>query len=218
MTERFSAARMEPYLDAAGGDGTLAARLYHWNIRIGAAFFEDIGVVEVLLRNALDGALRDHFQSGTDETPWYDRTGVLLTTSYKAVDGAKDDVRRYTGMGDDREPDQDDVTARLGFGFWLMLLNRNHAVRVGPIFRQCFLAPSGRPIHPDDVSTRAEDLGELRNAIAHHHPIFNWDFTTSATYVSEIAGWISQPIRAWLMSQSRVSEVLEKNPLQNTPA
>jgi hypothetical protein len=57
--ERFSEARLDPYEVAARGDPELTVALYDWNIQIGSAFFEDIGVVEVLLRNALDKALRE---------------------------------------------------------------------------------------------------------------------------------------------------------------
>jgi hypothetical protein len=219
MTERFTVARMEPYLIAANGDPSLTVKLYQWNIRIGAAFYGDLGIIEILLRNTLDGALRNEYQQGADDEPWYDQDGVLFKGGYESVDEAKKGVRKYLGLADDVEPDQDDVTARLGFGFWSMLLSTpSYRGRLGPLFRQSFLYPSGNPVHLEDVAIRTGDLSELRNAIAHHHPIFDWDFDASTTNVSDLAGWMSQPIRAWLFQQhSRVADVLRENPLSPRP-
>jgi hypothetical protein len=90
LSERFSNARIEPYLSAARGDAGLAVRLYDWNIRIGAALFEDLGIIEILLRNTLDGALRNHYQTARDRTPWYDRGGVLFTSGYELTDKGKE--------------------------------------------------------------------------------------------------------------------------------
>jgi len=205
---------MEPYRTAAQGDPGLTVKLYDWNIRIGAAFFEDICIIEILLRNTLDSALRDRYQTEMDMTPWYDHDHALLTSSYKAVDVAKQEVRDYLGLNDDKEPDQDDVIARLGFGFWLMLLNRQHESKLGTIIKPCFTYASGKAVYLDVVSTKVGDLYEMRNAIAHHHPIFHWDFDDSATNVLYLAEWMSQPLRAWLFQRSRVVDVLKENPLR----
>jgi hypothetical protein len=121
-------------------------------------------------------------------------------------------------MEDDEEPEQDDVTARLGFGFWSMLLsNKAHRERLRPVFKECFLHPTGNSVHLEDVGIKTGDLCELRNAIAHHHPIFGWDFETSTTNISDVAGWMSPPIRGWLLQRSRVlgtEGVLLNNPLR----
>jgi hypothetical protein len=95
-----------------------------------------------------------------------------------------------------------------------MLLNRLHSARLGPVFKGCFSYPSGKSVDLATVSGAAEELGELRNAIAHHHPIFNWNFGLAHTYVNDMAGWMCPPIRAWLMGHhSRVVDLLKENPL-----
>lgn len=55
---RLHVSRMSTYMDAAGHDPALALRLYIWNVQVSAALYETISVTEVILRNAMDEALR----------------------------------------------------------------------------------------------------------------------------------------------------------------
>ena len=57
MRRHFSDERLRLYLTATNGDEDAAARLYQWNSRCSAAFWEALGYLEVSLRNALDARL-----------------------------------------------------------------------------------------------------------------------------------------------------------------
>lgn len=70
-TARIAAAlspeRVAPYVRATGGDLDAGVRLYEWNLTISGALFEALGILEVVLRNALNsqltaqhGTLRGH--------------------------------------------------------------------------------------------------------------------------------------------------------------
>lgn len=50
--------RLAEYDLAADGDETRAIDLYGWNAAVSAAFFEDLSVLEVALRNACHRELR----------------------------------------------------------------------------------------------------------------------------------------------------------------
>ena len=63
--------RMAPYLRQSDGNPDRALRLYEWSSRMSAAAFETIGHFEVLLRNAIDQALSDHFAEGDRGIPWF---------------------------------------------------------------------------------------------------------------------------------------------------
>ncbi|MGY6655998.1 hypothetical protein ACXIZN_27925 [Amycolatopsis sp. TRM77291] len=67
----LSEPRMAPYLEAASGDKVAALRLYEWSARTSSAAFEVVGHLEVLLRNALDRCLREHFREDKCGIPWF---------------------------------------------------------------------------------------------------------------------------------------------------
>jgi hypothetical protein len=205
--ERFSEARLHPYEVAAREDPQLTIALYEWNIQIGSAFFEDIGVVEVLLRNALDQTLREKYQAHPDSEPWYEQNGVLLQTQFAAVDEA---IKHF---GDEYgEPDQDDVIAALPFGFWRNLLTPGYQ-RLWLTLKEAFAyLPPRVSIRQADMCDHVSDLHELRNGIAHHDPIFDWNFKASLTNLRRVGEPICPKTYAWLDSRSRVRDVLAADP------
>lgn len=70
---RLSAERMATYLDAADDDERAALELYDWNVRAAGALYEDIGRVEVVLRNAFDVALSELGARRGWRDPWFER-------------------------------------------------------------------------------------------------------------------------------------------------
>jgi hypothetical protein len=57
----LSPERIAPYLRATGdGDLDVAVRLYEWNLAISGALYEALGILEVVLRNALSTQLAVH--------------------------------------------------------------------------------------------------------------------------------------------------------------
>ena len=59
----LTAERLRSYTAAGGGDLSKALALYDWNAAISGALHEDLGRVEVVLRNAIDMALTAHGRS-----------------------------------------------------------------------------------------------------------------------------------------------------------
>ncbi|WP_280181221.1 hypothetical protein [Nocardia farcinica] len=67
----LSEPRMAPYVADADGDRAAALALYCWSSRTVAASFEVLGHLEVLVRNALDAVLREHFSEAERGIPWF---------------------------------------------------------------------------------------------------------------------------------------------------
>ncbi|MFE4177466.1 hypothetical protein ACFRR7_36430 [Streptomyces sp. NPDC056909] len=57
VIELITPDRLNPYLGVCGGDAGAALALYRWNSDLAAAFFEPLGHLEIMLRNALDARL-----------------------------------------------------------------------------------------------------------------------------------------------------------------
>ncbi len=192
---------MALYGEIAGWDPELTIKLYEWNLRIGGAFLADLGVVEVLLRNAFDQVLQEKYPPSADGKAWYDQTGVLFDPEGMLVDKAKKDVRTY----DDEAPGHGDVIAALGFGFWRSLLLQRYQQRLWPTLQKAFYGlPPGHKIKRSDVEDRIKSLVELRNAIAHHDPIFDLHLEIIFQKAKTVAGHISPSIQVWMGERSQV--------------
>jgi hypothetical protein len=208
--EQFSLARMEPYEVAAGEDPELTVRLYDWNIQISAAFFEDLGVVEILLRNALDRALREEYQLDLGSKPWYEQN-ILLRPQYLVVDEEIKNASDGSGV----PPNHDSVIAALPFGFWRHLLGPGYQISLWPKLEKAFpYSQPGATIRRSDIYERVADLHELRNHIAHHEPIFAWEFQRSLRNLKMVAGAICPEAQIWMVQRSRVPAVLDNDPRQ----
>ena len=217
--DAFSEARMRTYEYATGGDKQLAVDLYGWNVRIGAAFLEDLCTFEVLLRNALDRALRAHFQQAPEAVPWYDQN-ILHATNYKPIDEVL--VALGAGQARDwdssdltpREPDQDDVVAALGFGFWRNLLDPKYQGRMWGVLRDAFPHPAhgGRPSAAHVFSTWWPTYMTWENAIAHCNHLLSWDLARSVRNIDFMAGSISPRVKKWLRDRSKVGVVIDQDP------
>ena len=91
--------RLQPYLDAAGGDRVRALRLYLWNTAVSAAFYGPLQGLEVVLRNAIHRQLSERYGSA-----WYANLDVGLdrgalgrirqAVSELARDGSPNDIPR----------------------------------------------------------------------------------------------------------------------------
>ena len=57
ILERLTIDRLRSYLEDCDNDPNRALDLYAWNAQIAAAFLEDLGRLEVILRNRFDEAL-----------------------------------------------------------------------------------------------------------------------------------------------------------------
>jgi hypothetical protein len=71
LADHLTNDRLESYI-AAGRDLPAALRLYDWNAAVSGAFYEDLGRIEVVLRNSLDSALVRHGMDSGWATKWYD--------------------------------------------------------------------------------------------------------------------------------------------------
>ena len=120
--DHLSEPRMAPYVDKVGGDRRNALAVYEWSTRTAAAAFEDVGHLEVLLRNALDRCLRDHFTETARGIPWF----LMPVPGGDLIPETIEPVRVRLCAQSKRTPasreTRDQIVAGLTFGFWAGLL------------------------------------------------------------------------------------------------
>lgn len=208
LEQWFSASRMRRY-------GTVypVAR-YVWNTRISKAFLEDIGHVEVLLRNFIDSRLtRDAGIRTWWESDKYPRLGAFRRNVDKVV-------TRIREAGHEPEPDQ--IVAGLSLDNWrFLLIPRLEAT----IWKSLIsLDNGGMPHYPGRSRQRFEGNVEtirfVRNRASHQEPLISasdneGDIQRLCGYLEAIdmvASSIDPRAAAWIAANSRIPSVLAQRP------
>ncbi|GHS88585.1 hypothetical protein AGMMS50218_12800 [Actinomycetota bacterium] len=222
--------RLGTYLTVTGGDREYARELYRWDRRLAAAFFADIALLEVALRNALNEQLSRRW--GPE---WYshqdllldDRTARQLGESWSRVAGEKTPGR---------------VVAQCMFGFWAGLLDKgDHAGRQPRRVRcdyeqQLWRGVLDRAFPGGRGVARAESqrwdrryahavvnrINILRNRVAHHEPLINGYPLPGQQQrllardghddCLRLAAMLDRDLHATLAATSSVPEILDSRP------
>ena len=100
IRDRLSADRLKSYLEDSDNDLARALDLYAWNAQIAAAFLEDLGRLEVVLRNRFDEALTVLTASAGLSPPWFDETSLFQGKhGRKALEDIEKAKRRAASSG-----------------------------------------------------------------------------------------------------------------------
>jgi hypothetical protein len=202
--DMLSEPRMAPYLRATGGDERVALDLYEWSARTSSAAFEVVGHVEVLLRNALDRCLRQHFREEQCGIPWF----LLPTPGGEHVADAVAAVReRLRPLG---KESRHQIIAGLTFGFWTGLVGTKYEDLWRDCLHKAFPHSSGKR---KQVAVAVERVRRFRNRLAHHDSTFNVDIPFEHRQVIELASYIDATAAAWLQRCSNVMAVYAERPV-----
>jgi hypothetical protein len=197
--------RLAPYLRAAGGDLDAALRLYEWNLSVSGAMYEALGILEVVLRNALSTQLANHH--GTLAGHWFDDPlGVLSDVAHEDIAAARYQVRKM------RRPETPGrVIAELNFGFWKYLLAKRYEATLWTGYlRHAF--PDLQPQRRITVFNALDELHGLRNRVAHHEPIHRRNLTEDMLTLYRMLDWINAGVREWAVKLSRLQSVIATKP------
>lgn len=201
----LSTERLVPYLRAANGELDKALRLYEWNLAVSGGLYEALGILEVVLRNALGTQLAAHH--GTLAGHWYDDPlGVLSDLAHEDIAAARRRVRKLW-----RPETPGRVVAELSFGFWKFLLAKRYEATLWTGYlRHAFpnLQPQSRAV----VYRSLDELHTVRNRIAHHEPVHSRDLTADMLTIYRLLDWIDADVRAWAVSLSRLQPLIAARP------
>lgn len=232
---------MDPYRACTNSEREALA-LYRWNMTLSGALHESLGLVEVVLRNAIDRRLQLWNSSqpaaqgvssyGTNwvETParplWAilnppGRGGTRHSSYRTALNRAnKDkDLRDPTHPRHGIEVTHDDVVAHLTFGTWNSLLPRQRDLRgqLQPASQKVLWDNAlnlAFPHHPDALVIRywVDRLHRLRNRVAHLEPLIATDVASYHRTAARLLRAIDPAVGDWYAGSSRVLPVLRQRP------
>ena len=161
----FSAARLNKYLHACGGNTDKALQLYRLNIKLCQKLYGVLNVFEIVLRNAI----HEHYKNFFSDSDWIKTQlsdGGMLGLMPKK-DEVNSTIQKLVDTGK-YTPDR--VVASLSFGFWTHLFTKHPFSKGGKSILRIF-PNKAKPLGQRAVFNELMRIKEFRNRIAHHEPI-----------------------------------------------
>ncbi|GHT17646.1 hypothetical protein FACS189429_2190 [Bacteroidia bacterium] len=158
----LSVPRIGKYRIACKGDKNRALILYRYNIKLCQKFYGVAGVLEVVLRNAVN----EHFKMRLSDNDWLvtQATSGFLLNYQDTVFSERDKLIRngkYT---------HDKLVSSLTFGVWTFMFSRNCYKNSGKTLLQIFPAKA-HGLNQRDIYADLDKIRTFRNRIAHHEPL-----------------------------------------------
>lgn len=205
----LSQERLGSYLNVARNNVDDAFALYEWNMTAASEVMRTTGMVEVIVRNALDREL----------VAWASSRGIRSWLDTAPLDAkAKADIKRArdraTNFGKQTEI-HGKVIAELSFGFWRFIVTRRYLTSLWiPALHKAFPYATvadiaGRQTAVDGALRR---LAFLRNRAAHHEPIHRRDLAADEQASVVIAEWVDPTAGAWVSGRAALATVANEKP------
>jgi len=209
ITSTLSAPRMSRFIAACANDRSRALELYRWNAQVSAALMVPLHICEVVLRNAIVGAVEEVYGP-----QWYVSGGAFERSLPKPRSGYS--PYRDLCISRHGQPSAGKVIPELKFMFWVSMVTARHDARLWTPFIAKyfpFLLPTSAPRDKRRaLHHRLDEIRTLRNRIAHHEPIFYRSLVQDHSMVSDVISWISPETADWLNSFETVTTIITQRP------
>jgi hypothetical protein len=204
----LTAERLGSYLSWSGGELEAAFTLYEWNMSASAALMHTTGMVEVVVRNAMDQTLQDLAEK-RGWSSWFD-CAPLDQRGRTDIRKARDRATRFGAQPEVHGK----VVAELTLGFWRYLAASRYltALWTPALFNAFPQGPADKRQQQRQVDRHLKDLHLVRNRAAHHEPIHRRDLSRDLAAAVEIAAWIDPAAGEWVADLSTLTEVISNKP------
>ena len=185
MTAEFeatlSAERFARYLEWRSGDQARALELYALNMQLSEALYTPLQILEITLRNRIHAVLTE-----ARHEHWFEDDGyLLLERQCCQITEAAEQV------GEHKDP----TPGRIAAALWQKTLH--------DIARR----EDGKGLAHKDFSRPLSPIRALRNRVAHHEPIVQWDLPKHYKNILQLLRWLSPAAAEWCERYSRFQEV-----------
>lgn len=177
-----------------------------------AAAFEVIGLVEVLMRNAIDRALADAAHEDERKIPWFLCDEPLDGHAAEAVEATRRRLREESpqplALPHARDT-RDRIVEGLTFGFWSGMLATRYEELWRQALRHAFPGSNGTR---KQVAVTVEAVRKFRNRLAHHGSLLTVDVPFEMRRVRQLAALLGPEIERWVGIHDRTDEVYRQRP------
>lgn len=160
----LSIPRLETYLNACNGDKNKALILYRYNIKLSQKFYGILGVLEIVLRNAIN----QHYAKQFINPNWITSeiiNGGIFSTETKTIQKVNEAIRDLGSFYS-----HDKLVASLTFGFWVAFFNKTGYAAGNKTLLQIF-PDKAIGLNQKNIYKDLRYILNFRNRIAHHESI-----------------------------------------------
>ena len=201
----LSLERFARYLEWAAGDRTLALELYALNTRISEALYTPLQMLEVALRNRVHAVMTE-----ARRERWFDDEEFLVIENQRhQLAKAIGDVTK-----EGKEPTSGQLVAALTFSFWTSMLSPAYEDLWQTTLHRIARREDGKRLRRKDLSGPLTPIRSLRNRVAHHEPILQWNLPKHHANILQVTTWLSPAAAAWCRAQSRFDAVYPARPIE----
>lgn len=209
LSELLTSERLGSYLRWSGGDVGAAFALYEWNMAAAATVMHTTGMVEVIVRNAMDRELQG-LAGVRGWSTWFD--GAPPDQRGRAdIKKARERARRPAN-----QPElHGKVVAELTLGFWRYLAASRYLTSLWTpaLFRAFPDGPTDKLQAQRQIDRHLRNLLLVRNRAAHHEPIHRRDLLRDLAAAVEVAAWVQPQAGAWVADLSTIADVVLARPV-----
>jgi len=200
--EALSLERFARYLEWAEGDRARALELYTLNTQLSEALYTPLQVLEVALRNRVHAVLEDALHDR-----WFDEPGFLLVENQR-----RQLAKAHEELADNgKEPTPGRIVAALTFSFWTSMLSPDYEVLWQKTLHRVARREDGKGLRRKDLSGPLAPIRTLRNRVAHHEPIIQWNLPKHYGNIVQLTRWLSPPAADWCETHSRFPAIHPEN-------
>ena len=163
---------------------------------ISAALWVHIMAFETTLRDFISEKLQRIY--GVFD--WWLVPNLLSRSDLKDINYA---IKRLNGR--QLPISNENIVANLSFSFWVELLSKRYHQKIWMKLVKFFPAHPGRR---EDFYSKAREIRNLRNVIAHHGPILRRDLFRDHAYLHELTALLDPELANEVKRKSRVLDLL----------
>ena len=198
LEQALSLERFGRYLDWAAGDRARAIELYTLNTQISESLYTPLQMLEVALRNRIHAVMTE-----ARHEDWFHDAGFLLgkwqpDQLAKAIEEVREERK---------EPTPGRIVAALTFSFWTAMFGKDYETLWRTTPHRIGSHPDGKGLRRKDFSGPLAPIRTLRNRIAHHEPIIEWNLPKHYGKMIELTGWLCPAAADWCEAHGRFLEV-----------
>lgn len=198
LEDALSLERFARYLDWADGDRRLAVGFYTLNTRLSESLYTPIQMLEIALRNRIHAVL-----SESSHDRWYDEPSCQFDPRQ-----AEQLANARAELAAAKKPDNPGrVVAALTFGYWTAFFNTDYEDLWRKRLHRIAKRPDGKSLTRKDFSRSLTPIRLLRNRIAHHEPILEWNLPKHYASILQLTEWLSPAAATWCRAHSRFEAV-----------
>ena len=212
LSRILTSERLGSYLRWSGGDLAEAFALAEWNLTASAAVMHTTGMVEVIVRNAMDHSLQV-MEQGRGWSSWFD-DAPLDQRGRADILKARDRATRFGRQAEVHGK----VVAELTLGFWRYLAASRYLTALWtPALHSAFPHGTADKLRQQQqVDHLLRDLLLVRNRAAHHEPIHRRDLLRDLNAAVTLTSWVDPVAGDWVGRLSMIGDVVAAKPTPPT--